>query len=743
MMISMTRRFHHALASAPLAFAVLLQSCATSVAPPGAMPAAAEAPKNMLEAPASETARINGKVMPAAGGVPGPIVREQASDSVLGRLPAATRVSENGDVSLNYVDTDIREIIRLILGEILKVNYTIDPGFMGTVTIQTPRPLQREALLPTLQSLLGQIGGMISYQDGIFRIGAVGDDSVITPLVDAAGTGAGSQVVSLRFASARQLAAMLEPYVGEGAKLIADPTRNVLVVTGSASARQNVIDLVRVFDVDYLAAQSYALFPAKSGDPTKFASDLQAALQLDNDGALAGVIKIVPVEEANAIMVIAQQSAYLDRVSRLIAQLDQVKQSAGRNIHVYYLKNVQATDLQPILQRAVNPPTGGAAEIAPGNLPPTADAAQVTGPRTTPPTPAGSQAPTQPAMAGAAGGAPQFGAASAMQPAPPPETDLGQDASGGNARGPQIIADRSNSALVIVATDTEYATIEGAIRKLDIVPMQVLIEATVAEVTLNDALQYGTQFYLSTHEGQATFSNALSGVPTVIDPSNPISNSRLFPGTLAPNFPGFAVARTVGSMQFALQALKSITDVQVISAPKLLVVDKQQASFQVGDLVPTITQSAVSVVTAGAPVVNNVQYQPTGVILTVTPRVNSGGLVTLDIEQEVSDVVPTTTSSINSPTFQQRRIKTKVVVQDGETISLAGLISDKKTKANFGIPILQELPVLGPLFSTRDNRAERTELLVLLTPRVVYNQHDARALTEELRRKLTPSSLVP
>jgi general secretion pathway protein D len=322
-----------------------------------------------------------------------------------------------------------------------------------------------------------------------------------------------------------------------------------------------------------------------------------------------------------------------------------------------------------------------------------------------------------------------------------PDMPPGADTTGANARGPQIIADRTNSALLIVATESEYATIEAAIRKLDILPMQVLIEATIAEVTLNNDLQYGTQFYLANHEGQITLSNAVSASQTPT--TNTVTNSQLFPGTLAPNFPGFAIAHTVGSMQFALQALKNITDVQVISAPSLLVLDKQQASFQVGDLVPTITQSAESVITAGAPVVNNVQYQPTGVILTVTPRINSGGLVTLDLEQEVSDVVQTTSSTINSPTFQQRKIKTRVLAQDGETISLAGLISDKKTRGNSGIPLLQEIPLFGNLFSSRTKNSDRTELLILLTPRVVYNLQDARALTEELRRKLSPSRLVP
>ncbi|HWC63213.1 MAG TPA: hypothetical protein VG501_06295, partial [Rhizomicrobium sp.] len=304
-------------------------------------------------------------------------------------------------------------------------------------------------------------------------------------------------------------------------------------------------------------------------------------------------------------------------------------------------------------------------------------------------------------------------------------------------------ADNLNSALIVVSTDSEYATIEAAIRKLDVLPAQVLVEATIAEVTLNNDLQYGVQFFLNNKEGQITLSNAQSGSPTVIAPGGTVNNAQLFPGILAPNFPGFAVARTAGSVQATLQALKDVTNVQVISAPELLIVDKHEGSFQVGDLVPTITQSATSVITAGAPVVNNVQYQPTGVILNVTPRVNSGGLVTLDIEQEVSDVVQTTSSNINSPTFQQRRVKTKVIVQDGQTISLAGLISTHKTAGNSGIPLLQDIPVLGGLFSTKTNNNDRTELLVLLTPHVVTSAQDMRALTDELKRKLSPSAIVP
>jgi general secretion pathway protein D len=595
-------------------------------------------------------------------------------------------------------------------------------------------------LLPTLQSLLEQAGGSLTYRNGIFRISTAGDGAVVPPVVRDVSPGAGTQVVPLHFASAKQLATVLEPYIGDAAKIFADSGRNVLIVTGSASARQGAIDLVDIFDVDYLAGQSYALFPAKTGDPRKLAADLEAALQLGGDGPISGALKIVPILAANAVMAIAQQPSYLDRVSRLVAQLDRVTETAGRTIHVYYLKNVQATDLQPLLQRAVNPPAGGGGgggEIGPGNLPPTAVPVQINGPPTQAPTPANSQAPT---MGFPAAGLPR----GAGQPPPLVQSEAAApSAAGANANGPQIVADRTNGALIIVATESEYATIEAAIRKLDVLPMQVMIEATIAEVTLNNMLQYGTQFFLSNNTLQATLSNAASPLATAIDSVNPAGSSTLFSSALTQAVPGLAVARTIGQQQFALQALKSITDVQIISAPKLLILDKQQARLQVGDLVPIITQSATSVITAGAPVVNNVQYQATGVILTVTPHINAGGLVTLDIEQEVSDVVPTTSSSINSPTFQQRKVETKVVVQDGETISLAGMISDKKTKGNSGIPIVQDIPVLGALFATKTNSTERTELLVLLTPRVLTTVNDARELTDELRRKLAPSNLVP
>jgi general secretion pathway protein D len=744
---------------AALTIALILPSCETPrpISPNAVKPA--EGPTTIAQGQTQP--RMNGRITPQSSPSTAPILSRSAGTG--GRIAAAhgggVTTEEDGGVMLNYVDTDVREIARQVLGEILKVNYVIDSGFQGQATIQTSKPLKREELLPTLQTLLSQNGGTLTYQNGLFRIGPADDASVVPPVVDANTTGLGSQVVSLRYASAKQLVAVLQPYVGDGAKILADPGRNVIVISGSQAARTSVAELIRVFDVDYLAGQSYGLFPVKTGEPAKVAASLQKALQTEGDTPVAGSLQVIPIEQANAVMVVARSQAYLERAARIIAQIDRIGDSGGRSLHVYYLRNVQAQDLQPVLQRAVNPPSGNApTETAPGSVSPTAEGAQVSSasanPGSTPtgglPSPTGSSTTGLSSgmgnaitdQAGGIGGGTSTmgtGATGVNTPPPPPTPDVNQQQAGAQALGPQIIADTKSNTLLVVSTDAEYAKIEAAIRRLDVMPMQVLIEATVAEVTLNDTLEYGTQFFLAHQGNRAILTNAQS--PTSVTmPGAGMNNNALFGATMAPNFPGFAIARAVGSTQYAIQALKEVTNVKVISSPKLLVLDRQQARLEVGDLVPIISQSAQSTLTAEAPIVNSVEYQQTGVILTVTPRVNAGGLVTLDIDQSVSQVVTTTSSSINSPTFQQRKVTSRVAVQDGETISLAGLIQDNKNEGNTGIPILNEIPLLGSLFSTKSKTDVRTELLVLLTPRVVYDQQQARALTEELRNKFPVAS---
>ena len=301
--------------------------------------------------------------------------------------------------------------------------------------------------------------------------------------------------------------------------------------------------------------------------------------------------------------------------------------------------------------------------------------------------------------------------------------------------------------MLIYATPSEYSVIEGMLRKLDIIPLQVLIEATIAEVTLNDALAYGTQFFLG-HKfaGTLTLNGVGNSMTTGISGTiagQPV-NLGIGPGT--PGVPGFVLGYGTRAV---LEALSQVTQLRVLSSPQILVSDNESARLQVGQQVPVQTQSQQAISAPGAPVVNSIDYHDTGVILLVTPRVNSGGLVSMDISQEVSDVATTeavagnTGTGIESPTFDQRLFRTRVNIQDGQTIGMAGLIRDTDSRENQGIPLIKDIPVLGTLFSNQNNSRQRTELLVLITPHVVRDQRDARALTEDLRKELIHADVIP
>jgi general secretion pathway protein D len=289
----------------------------------------------------------------------------------------------------------------------------------------------------------------------------------------------------------------------------------------------------------------------------------------------------------------------------------------------------------------------------------------------------------------------------------------------------RIVADEKNNTLVIFAEPQDYRMIEEALQKIDVVPLQVLIEATIAEVTLGNDLQYGLQYFFHAHENQFSFGS--STVPIVAGTA------------ISATFPGFNYVLGSANANVVLNLLSSITSVHVVSAPELLVLDHQSASLLVGNEVPIPTGQIQSTVTTGAPIVNTIQYVDTGVILKVSPRVNANGLITLDVAQEVSDVASasTTTSTNNfGPTIEQRRIQSTVTVQDGETIALGGLIRDTNSLTKTGLPLLSDIPVIGALFRQTDKSYARTELLVLLSPKVLHDANDARAATAELRSRL-------
>ncbi|MBV8120028.1 MAG: hypothetical protein JO081_08845 [Alphaproteobacteria bacterium] len=503
-----------------------------------------------------------------------------------------------------------------------------------------------------------------------------------------------------------------------------------------------------------MSGRSYALFPVGDGDPAKLAAELEKVLQSQGESALSGIVQVLPMERVNAVLVVSAQPRYLDAAERFFHLAQRVEDATARSWHVYYVQNGQSADLEALLQRA----------FTPGNVSPTPPPPGATAPGATPAALGFGAAPgANPSLGGAAGGISSTGtagatgaagagtaagggglgsalaaaaptAAAAETPATEPlSTETGPGAAG-NVNRMRIIANRTNNALLIYATPVEYSVVEGMLRKIDVIPLQVLIEATIAEVDLNDQLQYGTQFFFKTdHAAETLGPNSLNpNLPPVV-PLGGLS----YPS----NSPYFILSR---APQWAIEALASVTKVKIMSAPEIMVLDNQAARLQVGQQVPVLTGTATSTLAAGAPVVNSVDYHETGVIMQVTPRVNTGGLVSLDIAQEVSDVAAAATNTVmGSPTFNDQVFRTRVVVQDGQTVGMAGLIRDNVDEGNAGLPFLKEIPLVGTLFSTQSKSRVRTELLVLITPHVVHDQRDARALTEDLRSQLINAGLVP
>jgi general secretion pathway protein D len=681
-------------------------------------------------------------------------------------IPGQPGAGGAGDITLDFADTDIREVVAQILGNILRVNYTIDSAVHGSVTLHTTTPLNRSQLLPTLDALLAQNGATLIRTGSLYRVVSIASAGNTTTLATSGAT-AGTAVVPLKFASAANLVGILQPYVGNNAKLAADPTANSLMITAEPDSREALLSLVRAFDVDTLAGQSYSLLPVPSGGAKDFATTLQEALRTQSGSALVGQVRVLPLERINAVLVVSSQPRYIDDARRVYGMLERARRQTTRSWHIEYLQDSRANDVAYILQQAFTPNSVTAQPTPPGQTVPGLGT-QLTGTigyggggglngaggagaiaATTYGSTLNPAAPYAPLVPGGAmvpggisgGGAGQFPAGAApVQPVSPQNPLLGPLEQGGTETTTdtmRIIPDEQNNAILIYGTPSEQETVEEMLRKIDILPLQVRIDAIIAEVTLNDNLQYGTQYFFKNGGLNALLS--AGSAPLVTPPGTTLGTA-----ALSNLLPGFVVGGSNQGALFALSALQAVTTVQVLSAPELVVLDNQPARLQVGNLVPYLSQTSQSTLVAGSPVINSVNYQQTGVIMEIVPRVNSGGLVSLDIAQEVSNVSPTvTTTGLNSPTFDTRNVSSRLVVQDGQTVGLAGLITDNVSRGNTGIPWLKDIPLLGLLSGQQNNARTRTELLILITPHVIHDQRDARALTEDLRDQLSNAAALP
>jgi general secretion pathway protein D len=601
---------------------------------------------------------------------------------------------------LNFENADLREVVRIILGDFLKIGYIYDPKVQGTVSLQTTGPLDPQAVLETLETLLRMNGAALVRTAGGYRVLPVADaqqGQLVPQLGDSNNPlppGYSVIIAQLQHISALQMEKVLEPFVPAKTILRVDIDRNLLVLAGTSFEINNLLDTINMFDVDWLEGMSIGLFPLDQVTPETVAEELSTIFGNEAEGPLAGVVRFEPIKRLNALLAITSNSAYLKKIESWIGRLDRGS-NQGQDLYVYYLQNGKASEIAQVLteifvDRGKQSDGEQFGRLAPGRTP-VELASQETG----------DTARAQPVSA-------QRGATGQLR------TSGGLSISA--VSDVRIIADEVNNALLILASPQDQRMVVAAIRKLDVVPLQVLIEATIAEVKLTNTLRFGLQWFFKSGDFAATLSNATAG-------------------GVASTFPGFSFVFSNSDAKVVLDALERETSVNIISSPHLMVLDNQTAELQVGDEVPVITQQQQSSISVDASLVNTVEYRDTGVIMRVTPRVHTSGTIIMDVEQEVSNVVPSQEETL-TPTISQRKFKSSLVVQSGDTVVLGGLIFDFTTKQRQGLPLLSRLPGIGALFGSTENDGERTELVMLISPRVVRNRLEAKQVTDEVRLRL-------
>jgi general secretion pathway protein D len=672
-------------------------------------------------------------------------------------------VGSGSGYDLNFENAPVATVAKVILGDVLGVGYTIDPRVQGTVTLASVRPVAKADALYVLENAL-RMSNVALVRDRANGYRLLPANEAGPGGLDRNGAGEAGQgisVIPLRYVSAQTVFKLLDAFGVKANTLRPDTGRNTLMITGSGSDRRAAIDTILSFDADWMRGQSVGIFPVRNSSPEPVISEIEKIMDSGEGGLSQSVIKFQAIGRLNSILVVSQKPEYLKRAGVWIARLDK-SDTDGVNLKAYPLRYGNSKQIVTLLNDMLTGRgSGGSLDSASSQISPgggismsSSGSGAVAALSGLPPNTGASGAYPSAAGGGGLGLGPRSGpvAGAALGPGAGAGVQDTQPASGGLSGGGarpaggilpnvRITADVTNNAVLVYADQESQRIVEQTIRQIDRPQRQIAIEATIAEVTLNDQLNYGVQFFLASQKG--SISNTITGVSpssgtTAIEPASNAVNAAAgaLLGRVLPGF-NFLIG-SENSPRVILDALHGVTNVKVLSNPSLVVLDNQTATLQVGDQVPFSTGTA-TVLTANNTVVNTIDYKNTGIILRVLPRANSNGNVVLDIEQEISNVAagaPTLT-----PTISQRRVKSSIAVTSGQTVLLAGLISETENRQRQGIPLLDSLPGVGDAFSHQTNARARTELILFIRPTVIKDSVDAHVIAEEMRAKMN-SQLV-
>lgn len=643
----------------------------------------------------------------------------------------SNKASGDTTATLSFEATDIRDVVKTVLFDILGENYYIDPQVGGNVTFRTVKPIPRNSLVPILEMLLRGVNAALVKEAGIYKVipAAQAVRGTITPqLIGGTATvppGYSVVVMPLKYIGIKEMLRILEPFAKDAASIRGDELRNLVILTGTERELRHLLETIEMFDIDWMSGMSVGFFQLQSVDVKNVIKELEAVFGTKDLGPLAGLYRVVPIERLNALLVISPQKAAIERAREWIERFDSGGNADGQRLFVFHLQNARADKLAPILQQALTgrqQPQTTTPQVAPGQtavqIGTTPQPAQPAQPATT--TPPQFVRPTQPGAAASSAGA-----------------ELAV------SRNVQIIADKDNNAIVILATQAEYSLIEGAIKKLDIAPRQVLIEAKIARVTLSGSFKLGLNWAFQNGLRIGT-GNILSVNPAAANTpatstaaGNPFGISDVSKFATGSGFnyawSNFLNGGDTINAIFNMLAVDSRT--RVISTPSLIATDNQKSQIQVGQSIPTVTGATVTPGTGTSGVVTSNQYVNTGVQFSVTPRVNAGGQISLDMSVELSSVADSSPVQ-GTPAFNKTSAQSIITVQSGQTILLGGLIEETSGKSSTGLPFISQIPVLGAIFGEQRRDDNRQELVMLITPTLIPANQDLTDVTNELRKKM-------
>ena len=649
---------------------------------------------------------------------PQPVIRRGSApliNQAAASAPPPTLAS-SGQARFNFEGESLHAVVKAILGDMLGQSYSIAPGVQGTVTMSTQQPVGAAGALGLLEGVLAQNNARMVYSDGRYNI-VPADQALASGVVPRTGSpalarGFESRVVPLRYVSAVEMERILKPYARANAIVNVDGARNLITIAGTRAELENYIRTIQVFDVDWMASMSVGVFPLQSGRASAVVQDLERVFGEQSKTPVAGMFRFLPLDTANAVMVITSQPNYLDDIQQWI---DRIEGGSGDGrLFSYELKYIKARDLADRLAEVF----GGGNQQSGGNgkpqLMPGVESTEIQDSGVDDRSSNSSAAIGR----GEGGNLPTSGNGNGRVTLRVDGAEVG------------VSAVEDTNSLLVRATPGAWKSIREVIERLDVMPLQVHIEAQVVSVALNGALQYGVSWFF----GNAVADEA--GLPFPTGRNSFGSRS----GSVAP-VEGFGNVLTwtfLGSNAAAIvQALDNVSDVRVMSSPSVLAQNNKEATLNAGSRIP-ISSVTFNPTNGGnnEGTYSQVQYLETGIILKVRPRITRDGMVFLDIVQEVSTPQGANTADANGNVrIDTNKVRTSAAIPSGETIMLAGLITDGSERSSSGIPGLSRLPLIGGLFGQQGTSNRREELIVLITPTVVRNPQEARNLTDEYGRR--------